>query len=75
MVFNAVVFALGMSLGQAKQLCPTPLVQVYETRKDYYACDDGKNTTVLAFDASNKIVGVFDLKWYVQFGQLIESQK
>lgn len=63
-----------MSLGQAKAICPNPLMPVFESRKDYLACDDGKTTTLLAFNDRSRVVGVFDLKWYVQYGQVIESQ-
>jgi hypothetical protein len=70
---STIVFLLGMTLGQARATCPRPLIPVYETRSDYLACDDGKKTTVLAFDAKEKVVGIFDLKWYVQFGRAREQ--
>ena len=72
-MINTIIFILGMTLAQVKSTCPRPLVQVYESRKDYYACDDGKHSTVLALDDKDRLVGIFDLKWYVQFGQVKEQ--
>lgn len=71
----AIAFTLGMTLSQVTAACPNPLVPVFETRQDYVSCDDGKTTTILALDNSKRVVGIFDLKWYAQFGQMMAESK
>lgn len=52
---------------QAQALCPTPLISMYEKlhADQYYACDDGKNTTVLVF-SNDKLIAIMDVKFFAK---------
>lgn len=53
---------------QAQAVCPRPLVPMYEKlhADQYFACDDGKNTTVLVF-SNDKLIAIMDLKFFAKW--------
>lgn len=63
MILSKVAFVLGMSYAQVVHACPRPLLPMYFHGHSYYACDDGKHTTVLAV-ADDKVSAIMDLKWF-----------
>jgi hypothetical protein len=62
-----ITWTLGMSTEAARRKCPKPFVPMYQMLHEakYYACDDGKNTTVLVF-SSDKLVAIMDLRFFAK---------
>ena len=60
-------FHLGMSVKSAQAICPKPLIKVYEKlhADQYFACDDGSNTTILVFD-DNVLVAIMDIRYFAR---------
>lgn len=64
------VFKLGWTMAQVQKVCPTPLISMYEMLHEdqYFACDDGKNTTVLVF-SKDKLTAIMDIKYFAKHEQ------
>lgn len=62
-----ITWQLGMTVKQAQEKCPNPLMRLYEKvhLDTHFACDDGVNTTVLIFDVG-KLVAILDLRYYAR---------
>ena len=61
-----IIFALGMSLAQARSTCPHSLIQVFIHTHSYQVCDMGKKTVVLGFGDDDKVSAIMDLEWFVE---------
>jgi hypothetical protein len=63
MILAKVLFVLGMNYAAVKHTCPKQLLPMFFQGHSYYACDDGRKTTILAID-NDKVVAIMDIKWF-----------
>lgn len=69
-------FNLDMTPKQVRELCPQPLIPVFENyhKDEWFACDDGKKVTVVMFE-KDKLAAILDLRWAANYFQPLMTTK